>query len=414
MVKRWSVVPLFVCLLAGASLTACGSDDGGAASGEKASGTITVRAYPLKTEDEDKEFWAGQVEAFKKVNPDITVKVDVQPWKDRETTLVTQITGGTAPDVAYMIPDELRSFQAKGALEPIPDSVSRKDYRPAALDAATVDGQLYGAPVLMSVIPGTCDKKVLAQIGVTEPPATWDDLMEMAPALKAKGLYATQIDASNAAALNTTFYPWIWQAGGDVFDSDGKLTLTSGAAKKALTFLTDLVEKGYAPKTEATTAVPLEQSAIAKRQVACEYNTQPVLLAEQWGDDRLVTPPLKDKKQKTYGTVGSFTILKGSKNKAAAAEWLAFVTGPDVMRAIDEFGAFNAPKTTASPDYPAGSVDAETAKYLDLTYSGPPVAKAREIQAVVAPEVQAAVLGEKSPEQALADADKAAQPILSR
>jgi multiple sugar transport system substrate-binding protein len=415
MSKLRSVVPLVVCLLAGASLVACGSDDGGgAATGEKASGSITVRAYPLKTEEEDKQFWAGQVEAFKKVNPNITVKVDVQPWKDRETTLVTQITGGNAPDVAYMIPDELRAFQAKGALDPIPDSVSREDYRPAALDAATVDGQLFGAPILMSVVPGTCDKKVLAQVGVTTPPATWDDLMEIAPALKAKGLYATQIDASNAAVLNTTFYPWIWQAGGDVFDSDGKLTLTSGAAKKALTFLTDLVAKGYAPKAEATTAVPLEQSALAKRQVACEYNIQPILLAEQWGDDRLVTAPLKDKDQKTYGTVGSFTILKGSKNKGAAAEWLKFVTSPDVMKAIDEFGAFNAPKTTASPEYPAGSVDAETAKYLDMTYSGPPVAKAREIQAVVAPEVQAAVLGEKSPSQALADADKAAQPILAR
>src|SRR5262245_51271169 len=45
MSQRWSVVPLVACLLAGASLAACGSDDGGgAASGEKASGSITVRA----------------------------------------------------------------------------------------------------------------------------------------------------------------------------------------------------------------------------------------------------------------------------------------------------------------------------------------------------------------------------------
>lgn len=412
MSKRWSAVPLVVCLLAGASLAACGSDSGSADG--KAGGTITVRVYPLKTEAEDKEFWAGQVEAFKKVNPDITVKVDVQPWKDRETTLVTQITGGNGPDVAYMIPDELRAFQAKVALDPIPDSVSRKDYRPAALDAATVDGTLYGAPVLMSVIPGTCDKKVLAQAGVTEPPATWDDLMAIAPALKAKGLYATQIDATNAAALNTTFYPWIWQAGGDVFDGSGKLTIKSDAAEKALTYLTDLVEKGYAPKAEATTAVPLEQSAIAKREVACEFHWQPILVAEQWGDDRLVIPPLKDEEQRTYGTVGSLTILKGSKNKAAAAEWIKFVTGPEVMAEVDEFGGFFAPKTSAPLEYPAGSVEAESAKYLDLTYSGPAVAKAREIQAVVAPEVQAAVLGEKSPSQALSDADAAAQQILSK
>jgi multiple sugar transport system substrate-binding protein len=413
MSKRWSVVPLFVCLLAGASLAGCGSDDG-AATGEKASGSITVRAYPLKTLEEDKAFWDTQIAAFKKVNPNITVTVDVQPWKDRETLLVTQITGGNAPDVAYMIPDELRAFQAKGALEPIPDSVSKDGYRPSAVEAATVDGQLYGAPILMSVVPGACDKKVLAQAGITEPPKTWDDLMEMAPKLKAKGLYATTIDATNAAPLNTTFYPWVWQAGGDVFDESGKLTLKSRASEEALTFLTELVDKGYAPKAEATTAVPLEQSTIAKRQVACEFHIQPSLLEAQWGDDRLVIAPLKNKEQRTYGTVGSMTILKSSKNKGAATEWLKFVTKPDVMAAIDEFGGYFPPKTTTSLTYAAGSVEAETAKYLDMTYSGPSTTKAREIQGVVAPEVQAAVLGQKSPADALRDADAAAQQIMTK
>ncbi len=412
--KRWSVVPLTACLLVSAALTACGSGDSGSSDGGKASGEITVRVYPLKSEEDDGTFWATQVEAFKKVNPDITVKIDVQPWKDRETSLVTQITGGNAPDVAYMIPDELRAFQAKGALDPMPDTISKDGYRPTALDAATVDGTLYGAPVLMSVLPGTCDKKVLAAAGVTTPPATWDDLMELGPTFKAKGFYTTTIDASNAAALNTTYYPWVWQAGGDVFDKSGKLTVDSEPAREALSYLTELVEKGYAPKSEATTVVPLDQSTMAKRQVACVFQLQPALLADQWGDDRLVIPPLKNKAQKAYGTVGSLTILKGAKNKSAAAEWIKFVTTPEVMAKVDELGGFYAPKESTPLEYAAGTVDAETAKYLDMTYSGPPVAKAREIQAVVAPEVQAAVLRQKSPDQALKDAAGAARQILGK
>jgi multiple sugar transport system substrate-binding protein len=412
MPKRWSVVPLAACLLVG--VAACGSEDSGSSDGGKASGEITVRVYPLKTEEDDKAFWATQVEAFKKVNPDITVKIDLQPWKDRETTLVTQITGGNAPDVVYMIPDELRAFQAKGALQPIPDSVSTEGYRESALEAATVDGEVFGAPVLMSVVPGTCDKTVLAQAGITTPPATWDDLMEIAPALKAKGLYATSIEATNASTLNTTFYPWVWQAGGDVFDESGELSLETSEAEEALTFLADLVEKGYVPAAEATTAVPIEQSAMAKRQVACSFHIQSALLGPLWGDDRLVIPPLKNEEQRTYGTVGSLTVLKGTDNAAAAAEWINFVTQPDVMAKVDELGGFFAPKEETPLEYAAGTVDAESAKYLDMTYSGAPVAQAREIQAVVAPEVQAAVLGQKTPEQALKDAAAAAQQILGR
>lgn len=412
MPKRWSVVPLAACLLVG--IAACGSEDAGSSDGEKASGEITVRVYPLKSEEDDKAFWATQVEAFKKVNPDITVNIDLQPWKDRETTLVTQITGGNAPDVAYMIPDELRAFQAKNALEPIPDSVSTEGYRPAAIEATTVDDTLYGAPVLMSIVPGTCDKTVLAQVGETTPPATWDDLMELAPKLKEKGLYATTIDATNAAGLNFTFYPWVWQAGGDVFDDAGELTIETPETEEALTYLVDLVEKGYAPAAEATTAVPLEQSTIAKRQVACVFQTQPALLEGVWGDDRLVIAPLKNKEQRAYGTVGSFTILKGTENQAAAAEWINFVTRPEVMAKVDELGGFYAPKEETPLAYAAGTVDAEAEKYLDMTYSGPAAAQAREIQAVFAPEIQAAVLGQKTPEQALKDAASAAQQILGR
>lgn len=417
MSKHRSVVAVAACLLAGVAFAACGSggdDAAGSGSGGTPGGSITVRVYPLKSDAEDKAFWATQIEAFKKVNPDITVKVDVQPWKDRETALTTQIAGGNAPDVAYMIPDELRVFQAKGALDPIPASVSTDGYRPPALAAATVDSALYGAPILMSVVPGTCDKKVLAQVGVTTAPTSWDELMALAPKLKEKGLYVTTIDASNAAGVNFTFYPWVWQAGGDVFDASGALSIDSPASVEALTFLTELVKQGYAPKSEATTAVPLEQSSIAKRQVACEFQTEPSLLTKQWGDDRMVIAPLKNKAQKAYGTVGSYTLLKGSKNKAAAAAWLSFVTTPEVMAAVDKFGGYFAPKTTAPLEYTAGSVEAETAKYLDLAYSGPPAARAREIQSVVAPEVQAAVLGQKTPDQALKDAAAAAQQILTK
>lgn len=84
------------------------------------------------------------------------------------------------------------------------------------------------------------------------------------------------------------------------------------------------------------------------------------------------------------------------------------------MAAVDELGGFYAPKEETPLEYAAGTVDAEAAKYLDMTYSGPPAAQAREIQAVVAPEVQAAVLGQKTPEQALKDAASAAQQILGR
>ncbi|MFG1954040.1 ABC transporter substrate-binding protein [Micromonospora sp. NPDC048830] len=393
--------------------TACGSDSSGA-SGE-VSGPVTMRVYPLVDEGKDRAFWDGQIAAFKKEHPKVDVKIDIQPWKDRERSLVAAIAGGVAPDLVYMIPDELTQFEGQGVLEPLNGVVDTTGYRENALKAATIDGKLYGAPILMTVIPGACDRKVLAEVGVDKPPTTWDELMAMAPQFKAKGKYVTHVVASNEATLNTSFYPWVWQAGGAPFDDQGKPTIDSPAMVEATRFISELVKQGYVNKDQATVNLPAEQSPIGRREVGCVYYMDPIIMKNDvWGDDTMVAPPLKHKAEGAYGTVGSYAMLKGSKNKKAAAAWLKFITTPQVMADVDKMAGYYPPREDATVEFPAGSVQAEVAKYLELADVGPKVPHAREVQGVIAPEVQAAVLGNKSAEQAMKDAAEAAKSVLER
>lgn len=404
-----------VCLLA-----ACGGDDGGVAApqaGDEISGSITVRAYPLSPggdEKADKAFWATQVAAFKAKYPKAEVTVEVKPWKDRDTALTTAIAGNTAPDVTYMIPDELAQFEAQDVVEPLNDVVKTDGYRKSALDAVTYDGKVYGAPILMSVVPGVCDAKVLKEVGVDKPPTTWDELVALGPKFKAKGKYVTHVVASTEATLNLTFYPWVWQAGGAPFDDSGKGTIDSPAMTEAATFVGDLAAKGFINKDAAASNAPLEQTPVGKRQVGCVYYATPTDLATVWGKDVMVTPPLKNKAQATYGTVGSFTILKGSKNKKLAAAWTEFITSDAELAAIGKFSNFYPPKEAAPAPFAAGSPEAQAQPFLSMVNVGPRVAHAREVQGVVAPEVQAVVLGKKTAEQAMKDAAKAAEPVLAR
>jgi len=407
--QRRSGMAIALVAVAAMSLASCsGSGDGG--SKEQ---SITVRVYPTMGDDE-KAFWDQQVAAFRKDHPNIQVKVDIQPWKDRGRALTASIAGGTAPDVVYMIPDELSQFQAQNVVEPLDGIVSAEGYRKNALDAVTIDGKLYGAPVLMSVIPGACDQKVLDAVGVEAPPTTWDELKALGPKFKEKGYYATTFVASNDTTLNTTFYPWMWQAGGAPFDASGAPTFNSPAAKKALSFMVDLVKDGYVPKDEVSLNLPAEQTVIGSRKVGCIYHLDPVIVKDYWGDDVVVAPVLKDVASRAYGTVGSYTLLKSSKNKEAAAAWINYITSPTAMGALDTKAGYLPPKEAVPVTYAEDSIEARTGEYLDLADVGPRAPEARELQSVIAPELQAAVLGDKTVDDALAAAQQAAVAKMKR
>ncbi len=399
-------------------LAACGGNGGSVAApkdGEEVSGKITVRAYPLSSGDDesaDKKFWESQVAAFKTKYPQADVTVEVKPWKDRDTALTTAIAGGTAPDVVYMIPDELAQFRAQEVLEPLNDALKTGGYRKSSLDAVTYDGKIYGAPILMSVIPGICDAKVLKEVGVDKPPTTWAELAALGPKFKAKGKYVTHIIASTETTLNSTFYPWVWQAGGSPFDDAGKPTLDSPAMVAAATYLGDLAAQGFVKRDEAAVNLLAEQTVVGRRQVGCVYYATATGMASVWGKDVMITPPLKDKAQATYGTVGSFTVLKDSENKSLAAAWVNFITSDEQLAAIGKFSNYYPPKEGAPAPFAAGSPEAQAEPYLAMVNVGPRVAHSREVQAVLAPELQAVVLGKKTAEKAIRDGAKAAEPVF--
>ncbi|MEU0935976.1 sugar ABC transporter substrate-binding protein [Embleya sp. NPDC005971] len=395
------------------SLAACGGSSGPGSGGK----SITTWMYPvIADEAKNKEYWAGLTDAFAKANPGYKVKVETYPWANRDTALATAIAANKGPDVVYLVPDQLPKYQRSlvPADEYMP-AADKADYRKAALDSVTVDGKPMATPLLMSANPLICDKRVFAAIGETNYPATWDDLLNLAPKLKDKGYQATSYSGDTQQTLNLTWYPMLWQAGGDVFAADGKsVAFNSEAGVKALSYLKTLVDKGYTDKDQVTTTPKLEQTPVAKGKVACTWQNTPADVDKFWGkDNTVVLPPLKDAKSAGYGTVGSFAMLKGA-NKDAAGKWISFVAKPENSLALVKSNGYFPARTSAADPYPGNQLQADVAKTLDVMSAGPLKEKSRDVMGVLAPEIQAALIGNKSPKAALDDAAKAANALLAR
>ncbi|GAA3108135.1 multiple sugar transport system substrate-binding protein [Kribbella aluminosa] len=411
--KRLLALAAALCL---GVVTACGS--GGSGESGSDSGSVTMWIYPVVPDQaKHQAFWDQQIADFKKVNPNIDVKVEIFPWPQRDQKLQTAIAAGKGPDVVYLIPDQLPKY-AKN-LEPADSYLSdqdKADYLDNAKAAVTYDGKMLGAPILTSTRPLVCDRKAFQAIGETSYPKTWDDLLALAPRFKAKGIDATNYFASPDATLNESFYPLLWQAGGDTFSPDGKsVAFDTEAGVKALEFLKRLVDGGYVEKDLLSSIPNLEQTHIAQHKVACTWQQAPADVESFWGKENVVVlPPLTEAKSVGYGTVGSLSILSAAKSKAAAGKWVAFASQPNVAKQYDLAANLFSPRKSTGQLYPNDPVQSAMEKTVTLTTVGTLNAKSRDVMAVLAPEIQATLLGKKSPQDALSSAADQAKGLLGQ
>lgn len=389
----------------------CSTGGGGAASGNQ---HVTVWLYPvIADEAAHKEFWDQAIADFEAENDGITVDYEIFPWANRDEALQTAIAANKGPDLVYLVPDQLEAYQS--SIEPMDDYLS-DEHTSSILENVTesvtlADGML-GAPVLTSAMTLICNQAAFDAAGVTEFPATWDDIVEIAPKFTEAGMHVLHYPATAENTLNMTYYPLLWQAGGQVYSDEGDLAFNGDEGVEALTFLTDLAEAGAIDPDPLTSSVAIEQTGLAQGTTGCTWTNSVVEVEPFWGEENVVVlPPLEAEESIAYGTVGSLAMLKSAQHKDAAGAFAEYVTSADVVKPyLEASGFFSALDT--DPIYPAESLLGQVEQYVPNTTVGELASSSRALMGVLSPEIQAALLGQKSPEDALKDAATAAEPLL--
>ncbi|WP_410789763.1 extracellular solute-binding protein [Kribbella sp. C-35] len=414
---RRIAAPLTALVLAAALSSCGGGDDGGSASKK----SVTLWMYPVIADQAASDAYWKKVETdFEAANSGIDLKIEAQPWANREEKVAAAFSGKKGPDVLLMIPDQIPQYVKSGSLEPVDDVVApEKDkFLPAAIPGLTVDGKVYGAPIYHTVTTTMYNKTVLTKAGISKPPETWDEIKAAAPKLKAAGFSTLDYSASPEATLNLNFYPLLWQAGGKVFADDGKsVTFNQAPGLEALTFLKSLWDEGAIPKTALTAGNVVADSPFGKGQVAMAMTSVPADVAtvsKTWGAANVeLGTPLTGKKQVGFGLPGGLVVNAASENVDGAKKFLGFMTQAAQLDALSKASGFYSPRSDAKSE----STDPNAAKFRDaLQYAipGEPNPAARQIMSFLSPEIQAVLTGKKQPQQALDDAAKQANDLLSR
>ncbi|WP_202638201.1 ABC transporter substrate-binding protein [Bailinhaonella thermotolerans] len=400
----------------GVVLAGCGS--GGSDSGPGKS-TVTMWMYPvIGDQAKSQAFWAKVEKDYEAKNAGVDVKIDIQPWESRQEKVTTALAAKKGFDLAVLGPDQIPQFAQQGTIEALDDVVApaKASFLSGALTALTVDGKLYGVPIYQTITAPLYNKKLFAEAGVTEIPDTLAELKEAAPKLAAKKIAVLDYPGNPKVSLNQSFYPLLWANGGTVFAPDGKSVAFNGPEGVAtLQFLLDLKKAGGLPENTASKGNEIEGGALAGGKSAM-YHAATALQAPQLGaaigaENVGVGLPLEGTKRVAFGIAGGLVLAKHSENKDAAKKFAAYVASPEVAAALAKESGFYPARTDARIEG-QDEVSKQFAKALEFAFHGDTHPKARQVMAVLATQIQAALVGEKDAKQALDAAAKEANALL--
>ena len=113
-----------------------------------------------------------------------------------------------------------------------------------------VDGKIYALPYEVEPMAMYYSVDAFKEVGLTEKdiPTTWAELLDVAKKLTNSKRFGVLFETNPGYYQNFTWYPFLWEGGGDFQTKDGKSAFNSPAAVQALKFWQDSINMGVAPR----------------------------------------------------------------------------------------------------------------------------------------------------------------------
>ncbi|MBT1163085.1 ABC transporter substrate-binding protein [Bifidobacterium felsineum] len=413
----------------------CGSAQSSTTAGDDGKVELTWY-YPVNVGGAITQTIEGLAAQYTKEHPNVTIKpVYTGDYDETRTKVQAAVQAKKLPDIAVSLSSELFIYRDMGAIQPLDDLIKADsdgqkyldDFYPAYLKNSQADGQTWSIPFQRSTVVMYYNKDLFKQAGLdpNKPPTSWDELREYAKKLTIDG---KQWGVELPSTVSTY---WIFQAlamqasgeGKNIMSNDGKKAYFDTSEDiDALKFMTELSQKDKVMPT-GTIDWKTSPNDFINGKTAMLYQTTGNLtnikknakfdfgVAFLPGNKRFATP--------TGG--GNFYLFKGisESHKKAAWDFIRWMTTPERAAKWSIDTGYVAPSKSAydtklMKDYIAGFPQAAVArdqlKYADKELS---THNNGQVMQALNDAVQAAVTGEKTPEQALKDAQAKADQALA-
>lgn len=289
----------------------------------------------------DHEFWTKALAPWAEKN-NVNLNVEITPWANYEEKYLTAFSSGSGPDVGYMYLEMFNEFIDMGAIAPLDEYITdadRENY--LYLDKGFIKGKQYAMPFVVGnarILFFNMD--ILDKAGVKQLPSTWTELVEVATKVKEANIegvmpFAAEWADPTIGALNNIYYPYLWQAGGDIYNKDASqiALMDNDAAVRAAQFLYDLKSKYKVLPEEAMALTGSElrnqfiEGNIAVASMAANSAARLDKANIRWD----YVTSLQDKTKATWIAADSLIVNNASKHKELAVELVRYITSKEIM-----------------------------------------------------------------------------------
>jgi multiple sugar transport system substrate-binding protein len=343
-------------------LTACTLADvpviGGLFGGSSKNTPVTISMWGLW---ESPEVMSSMAEKYRTEHPNVTINYDdrsVLTPEDYKERVFSRL--GTESNLDVLLVHNTWVKGLSTLLSPLPttvmDATEYKDkFYPVAEESATVDGNIYAVPAFYDGLVLVYNKDHFKEIDQLEPPTSWEEFRKLAIELTVKGADSKIVRAGAAigTANNIDFFSDILglllaQTGAKIPDD-----MDSRAAQDALLFYTDFVkEYGVWDNSfpEASTSFAEEKVSMI---IVPSWNLLDILNARP--DLNIGVAPVPQALESnpvSWGSFWMYVVPANSTNKAAAWEYIKYLTQQDQQLAAynnaTQFRQYGAPFSLAS------------------------------------------------------------------
>ncbi|WP_375471594.1 ABC transporter substrate-binding protein [uncultured Nostoc sp.] len=272
---------------------------------------------------------------FEAQHPNIKVKYEA--ISDQYMDVIkTRLVGEAAPDVFYLESVEAPFLMSQNVLEPLEAYITPEfdlaDFEDSLLDSFKYQNHIYGLPKDYSTLALFYNKKAFAAAGLSNPPATWDELRTYSKQLTGK---LNKYGFGENPDLARQVYK-IKAFGGQLVDQNSYATFASEASLQGLELVIDQYQKdrSSAQKSDVGTNSGSEMFGQSKVAMVIEGNWAIPYLTETFPQVEFATaqvPTINNKKGTMMLTV-AYVMNKQAQHKAEAWELISYLTGKEGMQ----------------------------------------------------------------------------------
>jgi putative chitobiose transport system substrate-binding protein len=390
-----------------------------------ASGQPEVEFWTMQLSPQFDDYFKQLIASFEQANPGLKVRwVDV-PWTAMESKILTAVSAKTAPDVVNLNPNFASQLAEKGAWLDLDNKVTpevRSQYLPKIWKTSTLDNKTFGIPWYLTTRVAIYNQDLLEQSGISKPPVTYTELAQVAQQIKQKtgkyAFFATLVPTDSGEVLESFV-----QMGVSLVDDQGKAAFNTPEGKAAFQYWVNLYKDGLLPKEALTEghrhAIDLyQQGQTAILASGAEFLNTIAKNAPAIAKVSASAPQISGTTGKKNVAVMNLVIPKDTDQPEAALKFALYVTNNDNQLAFAK-AANVLPSTQAAlkdPYFtktPAKATPVDRARIVsarqlqDAESLIPAMKNVKQLQKVIYENLQAAMLGQKTVDQAIADAAQA-------